>query len=195
VTQSVAEISPDLVERARRGDDAALEEVVRAAYGPVRRWALVQTGDPVEADDLTQDVLIRMIRRLDSYHGDSGFSTWLYAMTRNAAIDRFRSRARRTRLGDDPRIRWEAEAAAKHDPYNTLQTNELRTLIESFFEELPQRQREVFDLVELQGIPAPEVARLLGIEPVSVRANLFKARKRIRARILETSPEVAEDLS
>ena len=188
------EIPRDLVIRAREGDDAALSSLVEAAYPSVRRWALLHTGEAAEADDLTQDVLIRMIRRLDSFHGDARFGTWLYSMTRNAATDRFRKQRRRARLFEDRRAFIEPVPAGPEDPSRSIERRELGSILQTFFEELPQRQREVFDLVELQGMPATDVADLLGIEAVSVRANLFKARRRLRTRILEVRPEVAEDL-
>ena len=188
------EIPRDLVIRAREGDDVALRSLVEAAYPSVRRWALVHTGEAAEADDLTQDVLIRMIRQLDSFHGDARFETWLYSMTRNAATDRFRKQRRRARLCEDPRAYIELVPADSEDPSRSIERRELGSILQTFFEELPERQKEIFDLVELEGMPATEVAELLGIEPVSVRANLFKARRRLRARILEVRPEVAEDL-
>lgn len=68
----------DLVDGARQGDEAALKALTERAYPVVRRlWALVQTGDPMEADDLTQDVLVQMIRKMESFQGDARFSTWL----------------------------------------------------------------------------------------------------------------------
>jgi RNA polymerase sigma-70 factor (ECF subfamily) len=193
VSDHVLEIPPEIVGRAREGDEAALERLVRAAYPVVRRWALVRTGDPVEADDLTQDVLIRMIRKLDSYEGGSAFATWLYSVTRNAALDRFRGRRRRERLEEEARVRLHVVPSAAEDPARAVEGRDVERVVTVFFEELPERQREVFDLVELQGIPTARVAALLGIEPVSVRANLFKARRTIRERILESMPEVAED--
>lgn len=193
VSDHVPEISPEIVGRAREGDEAALEGLVRTAYPVVRRWALVRTGDPVEADDLTQDVLIRMIRKLDSYEGGSAFATWLYSVTRNAALDRLRGRRRRERVEEEARTRLHLMPSAAEDPARAVEGREVERVVTLFFEELPERQREVFDLVELQGMSTARVAALLGIEPVSVRANLFKARRTIRERILESMPEVAED--
>lgn len=164
------------------------------AYPAVRRWSLVQTGDPTDADDLTQDVLIQMIRKLDTFHGDAQFETWLYSITRNAALDRFRSSDRTKRRVADPRTYVQIVPQAAEDPSQRVEREELGSMLRCFFEELPDRQREIFDLVELQGFGASDVAERLGIEPVSVRANLFKARRRLRTRILELRPEVAEDL-
>ena len=188
------DVPGSVLERARRGDDDALEALVRAAYPAVRRWTLVQTGDAAEADDLTQDVLIRMIQKLDSFHGDAQFGTWLYSVTRNAATDRFRKQARRRRLATAPTAFEDLVPTGPEDPMKAVERREVSSLVRLFFAELPDRQREVFDLVELQGLSAAEASEMLGIEPVSVRANLFKARKRLRTRILEARPEVAEDV-
>lgn len=189
----VGELGPDLVREARSGDRDALQELVERAYPVVRRWCLVRTGDPADADDLTQDVLLQMIRRLDSFQGSSRFTTWLYSVVRNAAADRLRRDRRRARLNLDP----VAIERTRPDPHPRPDLGADRTLlgrmIRTFFDELPARQREVFDLTELQGMSAAEAAEILGIEPVSVRAHLFKARRALRARILECHPEVAEE--
>ncbi len=75
-----------------------------------------------------------------------------------------------------------------------LVRRELAGLLETFMRELPHRQREVFDLIELQGVPAKEVAKLIGIRAASVRGSLFKARGTLRRRILAAWPDVGEDL-
>ncbi len=189
------EFPSDLVDGARQGDERALRALTERAYPVVRRWALVHTGDPTEADDLTQDVLVQMIRKMESFQGDARFSTWLYTVTRNAASDRHRKQARRTRLAESPTAYLELVPKAANDPAKEAARRELGDMLSVFFEQLPGRQREIFDLVELQGLSGAEVSHLLGIEPVSVRAHLFKARKRLRRLILQTSPELVEDLS
>lgn len=193
MTETSTNIGPDLVARARDGDPEALSELVTLAYPTVRRWALVRTGDPTEADDLTQDVLVHVIERLDRYRGTSRFTTWLYAVTRNAAADRFRRGGRRRRLEDDPRTATEVTAEPAPTPDEGLRTSHIRDVVRTFFAELPPRQREIFDLADLQGLTSVQIAERLGIEPVSVRANLFKARRVLRARILERHPELLED--
>jgi len=194
VTGTSTDIGPDLVERARRGEPDALETLVARAYPAVRRWALVRTGDPAEADDLAQDVLVQVIQRLDSWEGASRFSTWLYTVTRNAATDRFRRLRRRHRHEEDPRAAGAVVADAPARPDELADRGEVAEVVRTFFEELPARQREVFDLADLQGLSSPEIARRLGIEAVSVRASLFKARRALRARILEAYPRLAEDV-
>jgi RNA polymerase sigma-70 factor (ECF subfamily) len=189
------DVGPDLVRKASDGDPDALRSLVERAYPMVRRWALVHTGDPTEAEDLTQDVLVHVIQRLDTFAGTSRFSTWLYAVTRNAATDRLRRQSRRVRRLDDPRARLEVTPDQADDPARGADRSHIRTVIAAFFGELPARQREVFELAELRGLPSAEIAEILGIEAVSVRAHLFKARKTLRQRILESHPELAEEWS
>ena len=189
------EFPSGLVDRARQGDERALRALTERAYPVVHRWALVHTGDPMEADDLTQDVLLQMIRKMESFQGDARFSTWLYTVTRNAASDRHRKQARRTRLAESPKAHLALVPKAANDPAKEAERRELGDMLSVFFEQLPGRQREIFDLVELQGLSGAEVSDLLGIEAVSVRAHLFKARKRLRSLILQASPELVEDFS
>ena len=185
------DIPGQLLVRAR-DDDNALSDLIDAAAPVVGRWALVQTGDPVEADDVTQEVLIRMIRNLDTLPEPPRLAGWLYTVTRNAATDRFRSRSRQRTAADSGDI-LEGAVSDISNPAMDAERVELGKVLRSAFDELPSRQREVFDLVELQGIPATEAAEILGIRATSVRGNLFKARRNLRQRILTVWPDVEED--
>lgn len=185
------DIPGQLLVRAR-DDDAALRDLIDATAPVVRRWALVQTGDATEADDLTQEVLIRMIRNLDALPESPRLAGWLYTVTKNAAADRFRSRSRRREATDSENI-LDAAASDAPNPATDAEHGELGDLLQASFRRLPRRQREVFDLVELQGIPATQAAEILGIRATSVRGNLFKARRNLRRQILAVWPDVQED--
>lgn len=185
------DIPGQLLARAR-DDDNALSDLIDAAAPVVRRWALVQTGDATEADDVTQEVLIRMIRNLDALPEPPRFAGWLYTVTRNAAADRFRSRSRQRTAADSENI-LQTAVSDSANPTRDAERGELGDLLLSAFHELPPRQREVFDLVELQGVPATEAAEILGIRATSVRGNLFKARRNLRRWILSAWPDVEED--
>jgi RNA polymerase sigma-70 factor (ECF subfamily) len=187
------EIDSELVSRAQAGDEEALRDLVSRAYPLVHRWALVRTGDPTEADDLTQDVLVQLVKRLDAYGHGARFTTWLYTVTRNAALDRHRRVRRRQQVYENPHARDAARAEPAPDPGVLADRFALVEVVRAFFQDLPPRQREVFDMGDLQGLTSVEIAERLGIEPVSVRAHLFKARRTLRARILERHPELAEE--
>ncbi len=190
---TTVEFGPELVRRAQEGDRAALRTLVESAYPLVRRWSLVRLADEADADDLTQEVMIQVIRRLKSFRGESLFTTWLYQLTRNAAVDKSRASVRRSRARERMAAELPAYAAVAPEVDESLRRQEQHALLRPFFDELPERQRAVFDLVELQDRPTKEVAEMLGIEPVSVRANLFKARRTLRQKIMEAYPRLMEE--
>jgi RNA polymerase sigma-70 factor (ECF subfamily) len=93
--------------------------------------------------------------------------------------------------------RWKTEVEA-NDSKQDLQARQIdrtriRSLVEAFVSDLPPRQREVFQLSELQGLSSQEVGTILGLAPGSVRAALLKARRSLRRRILEQHPEFVEE--
>ena len=184
-----------LVRRAQAGDQQALSEVLRRSYQQIHRWAISLTGDPDDADDVTQSVLILISRRIGQYRERSRFTTWLYRVTRNAAGDHFRRNRRRERA-----VKRSAEEAGdasyqEGTQLEELQASDVSDLVRALFVDLPDRQREVFDLVDLQDWTPVEVSQALDMKPVTVRAHLHRARRAIRKRILERHPELMEELS
>ncbi|UCF19486.1 MAG: RNA polymerase sigma factor [Gemmatimonadota bacterium] len=180
-----------LIRGAQAGEGAAFEDLVRRYYGQIYRWAVARTGDRDEAEDVTQETLLRLHRHLPSFDGRSRFSTWLYQVTRSAAADLHRKRARRERLA----LRVKRHTPVAVDPRgDEVVTDERRAsdLVKTFLEELSERQREVFDLVDLQGFSTVDVSEMLRMEPVTVRSHLFRARKAIRKKILAARPELVE---
>ncbi|MBI4546126.1 MAG: RNA polymerase sigma factor [Gemmatimonadetes bacterium] len=186
------ELVESLVRQAAAGDERAFGALVRQFYHQIHRWALVMAGDADEADDVTQEVLLRLYRYLPGYRGRARFSTWLYQVTRSAALGSLRRRVRR-RLAAAGLARWaDPVLEGETDPAAALDAARAADLVRTFFSELPPRQREVFDLADLKGFAPAEIAELLDMKPVTVRAHLFKARRAIRSRILERSPGLVE---
>ena len=187
------EPDPALVRRAKLGDRDALRALL-AEVGPVvGQWALARTGDPDDAADLAQEVLILMTRKLPSFRGDSRFLTWLFTVTRNQAIESHRSHARRERKMERLTSHLAQAAPPTRGPGSEIDEARIRTVVGTFLEELPQRQREVFQMAEIQGLSSPEIGQILRLEPGSVRAALFKARRALRSRILDQHPELVEE--
>lgn len=180
-----------LIRRAAEGDDDAFRAIVRRVHPRLHRWALAKTGDPDQADEAVQETLIRMHRGLPGFGGGSALTSWLYRILSNVVIDMHRSEAAR------PTVREEAvdampERSERPDPIQSIHAGRMARAVRDFFETLPPRQREVLELVDHQGMKAVDVAGMLEIEPVSVRASLFKARRTLRSEILERYPELME---
>lgn len=179
---------PTLISGAQGGDRGAFSRLAELVQGRVRGWAASFTDDADDAEDVTQDVLILVHRRLPQFEGKSRFSTWLYTITRNVALDRRRRTLRRER-----RMESMDAPADSVEIREMFDENALTSLVLRYFDELPARQREVFELSDIMGLSAPEVAEKLGMKAVTVRANLFKARRTIRQRMLEHHSSMLEE--
>lgn len=176
---------------ARSGDAAAFAELVARLQPKVIRWAVVYARDPDEAEDIAQLTFVTIHRQLDQFRGDGPFDAWVFRITRRVAMQGSRNIARWKRLSASPKAHSTREVYLT-DPGARVDRQRIAELIREFFAGLPARQREVFDLVDLQGYDPTEVASLLDAKPATIRANLFKARSTIRAQILARHPSWAE---
>lgn len=181
----------ELIRRAAGGDDHAFRLLVRQVHPRLQRWALARTGDPDAADEAVQRTLIRMHRGLAGFSGDAAVTSWLYRILSNSVIDMHRAETGPPTVAHEE-LDQMPEEADRSDPIRALHASRLTDAVRDFFDALPPRQREVMELVDFEGLQSVEVAEMLGIEPVSVRANLFKARRTIRERVLERHPELME---
>lgn len=178
----------ELVARSRAGQAAAFGELSRRLWSRLTAWAFRHSGDADEAEDIAQVVLLRLHDHVDAFEGRSKLTSWLYRITRNVAIDRRKRERRRADLLAAQGAPDEADGA--RDPGESLDARALAALISAHATALTARQREVFDLVDLQGEGVLEVATRLGVEPVTVRVLLSRARRTIRLRILEEHPRL-----
>lgn len=179
-----------LIAPAAYGDVAAFEQVVRALQPQVYRWALTFARDADDADEITQDTFIRVHRHLGEFRGESALEAWIYGITRRVALQRRRKSNRRKWLSES--VIPGLDNVYNTDPGGRVDRQRIAGYIRHFFTELPARQREVFDLVDLQGHEPAEVAGMLGLKQTTLRANLFKARAAIRANIIAAHPATAE---
>jgi RNA polymerase sigma factor (sigma-70 family) len=184
-------VDAQLASLASSGDDSAFTTLVTRFHPAVFRWALMFASDPDEAEDITQEVFVRTYRQLGQYRSDGPLDAWLYRMTRRAATQMRRTRKRRGRLALSPAAQPLRDVYTT-DPGGRVDRERAASLIRELFAKLPRRQREIFDLVDLQGFSPAEAAERTGMKPVSVRANLFKARKAIRETLLATHPAYRE---
>ena len=183
----------ELVARASVGDASAFGALVAALHPTVHRWALVFANDADEADDIVQETFVRMHLRLAQDRGDAPLEAWLYRIVRHAAGQRRRLASRRAKLSRLPKAQPERDVYLT-DPGARVDRQRLIDEVRAFFGRLPSRQREIFDLVDLQGYDPIEVALMTGIKPSTVRGNLFKARAAIRARLLAAHPASMETI-
>lgn len=174
----------ELTDRARKGEREALGRLAGALRPLVCRWALVMTGDPHDAEDVAQTVLMRMLESIEGFDGRSRVTSWVYRITRNASIDHRRRKARDRRLAERAERLARAETPRLRDPLDDIEMERTMRLVRTLLGRLPMRQREVFDLVDLQALTPKEAARLLEMNPTTLRVHLLRARRRLRGEML-----------
>ena len=174
----------ELAERAGKGEREALGRLAGALRPLICRWALVITGDPDDAEDVAQVVLMKTLGSIHSFDGRSRVTSWVYRITRNASLDQQHRKKRDLRLAD--RLGQLAQTATPRleNPLDNIEMKRTLRLIRTLLRKLPMRQREVFDLVDLQGLKPREAADLLEMNPNTLRVHLLRARRRMRREML-----------
>jgi RNA polymerase sigma-70 factor (ECF subfamily) len=168
-----------LVDRCRKGDLGAFEELYRQHAGRLYSVACRMVGNPSDAEDLLQEIFLSAHRKLDSFRGDSALGTWLYRLATNLCLDHLRSRAARTSqltgaLDDEPGL---ADAGSR-----TLADSALTRMdLERALAQLPEGCRAAFVLHDIEGLEHREVADALGIAEGTSKSQVHKARLRLRA--------------
>ena len=174
----------ELAERAGQGEREALGRLAGALRPLICRWALVITGDPQDAEDVAQIVLMKMLTSMEGFDGRSRVTSWVYRITRNASLDHQRRKKQDQRLAEKAEWLARAETPRLDDPLDDIDMKRTLRLIRTLLRELPMRQREVFDLVDLQGLEPREAAELLEMNPNTLRVHLLRARRRMRSEML-----------
>jgi RNA polymerase sigma-70 factor (ECF subfamily) len=180
----VDEPDPQVVKAARSGDLGAFEALVRRYQGDVWRLSYHLVRDETVADDITQDAFVRAFRFMRRYRGDAKFSTWLFSIARNCAMDELRRSARRTRVVQ----RVEAELQSPPQPGEQVGI-EIRELIGR----LPLELREPIVLIDMFGMSYREVARIMRVPEGTIKSRVHRARHllagELRPRREESSHE------
>ena len=168
-----------LVERCRRGELGAFEEVYRAHSGRLYGLVLRMVGNPADAEDLLQEIFLSAHRKLDGFRGESALGTWLYRLATNQCLDHLRSRSTRAgqltdALEDEPAL---PDARSRAVAEETVAKMDL----ERALAQLPDGCRAAFLLYDVEGLEHREVAEALGIAEGTSKSQVHKARLKLRA--------------
>jgi RNA polymerase sigma-70 factor (ECF subfamily) len=167
-----------LVRRARRGDAAAFEALVRRHYRAAYAVALAVLGNAMDAEDVTQDAFVRAVQRMDELREAERFKGWLLQIVRNRSRNYSSYRRLRTTRPLDS-----VSAAAAANPGRDAERAELRGALESALAELSEVQRQVVLLHDMEGWKHREIAESLAISEGMSRQHLMAARRALRERL------------
>lgn len=175
----------DIIQKACSGDLASYQEFIRLYSPRVHAIAYQMVGNSIDAQDIAQEVFVRLYRSLHTYKPRFTFTTWLYRLTVNHSIDYLRKHRRHNNISlenvqDELMLRDSALS-----PDKSLELNEWKGAIQKISEGLTWKQRKVFVLRELQGFSTDEIAQILKCHVSTVRVHLSKARRHVKNALLK----------
>ncbi len=181
------------------GNVPSLEEVVRDHAPRVYNLARRMLNNDDDAEDVTQEVFLRVVQKLPEFRGESDITTWLHRITVNVALYHRQRRAAQNenrvhdpletvledKVPSGPSRQWSA------GPEEVLQDREAQALIEQAIADLPEVYRDVFVLADVEGLPNQEISDLLGLSLSAVKSRLHRARLMLRNALAPHFEEVA----
>jgi len=176
-----------LMLRFKAGDARAFEVLVRRHRTPVFSFLVRLTGDRARAEDLTQEAFLKVVKASAAWEERARFTTWLFAIARNLAVDESRRQAFRRAeplepVRPDERRRDEA-AAEDPPPDRAADAAMIRPKLEAALQALPPEQREVFLLREYSGLKFAEIAEVTGTPENTVKSRMRYALEALRAEL------------
>jgi RNA polymerase sigma-70 factor (ECF subfamily) len=191
----------ELIAAILAGDEAAFADLVDRYKDRLYRLLGRYCRDPVECEDLLQEVFLKVFRKLDTFQHESAFYTWVYRIAVNAATDHVsRASYRRLRLVEDDAVfdgssAQGAEAREQQSPAAPLMQAELAAITRSIVDELPEKYRTILMLREFEDLSYTEIAEVLQCNLGTVESRLFRARQRFRQILERTHPELIPGLA
>jgi RNA polymerase sigma-70 factor (ECF subfamily) len=180
-----------LVKRVQRGDKSAFDLLVRKYQHKVVKLVLRYVRNPAEAEDIAQEAFIKAYRALPQFRGDSAFYTWMYRIAINTAKNSLASRDRSPIAYDldlnDPEESHSVQAKLQDPdtPEGMALTEEIRLIVNSAIEGLPEELKTAIVLRELDGLSYEEIAAAMECPVGTVRSRIFRAREAIDKRLRE----------
>lgn len=180
----MAEPSAETIQRAQAGDQAAIAALVTEQQRYVYSIAMSLLHDPDEAADLTQDALIRMLRALGSYRGETRLTTWLYRLVVNLGIDRLRRRgAPPIRLDDEGTDLDFPSADPAADAPAVVERAEEARAVRDAVAQLPEAQRLALTLHYFEDLRYEDIAEVMGVPLNTVKSHIRRGKERLAAML------------
>ena len=185
-----------LIARLQAGDDTAVQELADRYGSRIYQLALRHMKNREDAEEVAQDVLLKVYRKVGAFRGDAALSSWIYRITFNTAMSRLRT-SRLARAAEHERERALAAAAAAQPesrtprqpadwsrmPDESLLRQQLRDAVTAAIEELPEIYREPVVLRDIQGLSTEEASSRLRVKDQTLKSRLHRGRLMLRERL------------
>ena len=184
--------APAFIDKLREGDEAAYETLIDRYSGDIYALLYRLTGNPEEAEDLTQDTFLRVVRSIKTFRGESELRTWLFRIAINESRNRFRWWKRRKRdltisldanIGESETRFSDTLAASTVSPEESALIHEREDALNAALFEIPTVYREAIVLCDTEGMSYEETATALGISIGTVKSRISRGREELRRRL------------
>jgi RNA polymerase sigma-70 factor (ECF subfamily) len=183
---------PETIHLAQRGDAAAFEDLYQAHSRRVYALCLRMVGNPTEAEDLTQEAFVQAYRKIQTFRGDSSFSTWLHRVTVNIVLMKFR-RKKHAEVSLEEYTERDEESPSSRSEFGEADlrlTGSIdRINLQRAIEQLPPGFKAIFILHDVQGYKHEEIGEILGCSSGNSKSQLHKARMRLRTLLKRGADE------
>ena len=183
------------VHRLQARSQAAFDQLVALFEQPVYRFVYRLIDDPADAPDVTQEVFIKVFRKIDSFRGDCSLKTWIYRIAINEAANRRRwfSRHRRNTIsiegeenGGSAEGSWFVDR--RESPFDTVQRKQVMDIIQKCLRGIDSRLRSAVVLRDLEGLEYSEIASVLDVPLGTVKSRILRGREALKARLQHELP-------
>lgn len=183
------------VHRLQSRSQAAFDQLVALFEQPVYRFVYRLIDDPADAPDVTQEVFIKVFRKIDSFRGDCSLKTWVYRIAINEAANRRRwfSRHRRNTISIDGEENgapaensWFVDR--RESPFDTVQRKQVMDIIQKCLRGVDPRLRSAVVLRDLEGLEYSEIASVLDVPLGTVKSRILRGREALKARLQRELP-------
>jgi RNA polymerase sigma-70 factor (ECF subfamily) len=183
-SQSTTAVVDELIERCLRGDQHAWEQIVRLHWRKVFNVAYKFVGKHDEAEDLTQDIFLKIFKSLDTFDRRANFQTWLISVSRNLCIDHYRS-VRKERETIDRDVDPGELTPVSHEvsPYAALEQRDRVSLLREALNELPETLRTAVLLRDIRELTYQEIADTLRLPEGTVKSRINRGRTELARQI------------
>jgi RNA polymerase sigma-70 factor (ECF subfamily) len=174
----------ELIDRLSRGDMTAFRELVESYKKKMYYFALDLVGDPADAEDVSQEVFLKVFRSFKTFKRDAKLSSWLYRIAYNAAIDHLRRRSLAPQAVEDTVLDASSggfsDSPSSQNPVQAAENSLLQTRIEKALEKVSSQERAVFLLRHYNELRLNEIAETMQISIGSVKSYLFRCVRKLQ---------------
>ncbi len=189
-----------LVRGLKCGSAGSFEQLLERYQNSIYSFVYRLLDDPNEAPDVTQEVFLKVFRKIGEFREDSSLKTWLYRIAVHEASNRRRWFARHrlrevangAHAGNEGRD-WELPASAAETPFDSVQRREVRMALEYGLRQLDERLRQAVVLRDIEGLGYNEIAAMLGIAPGTVKSRILRGREALKKRLQHRLPALAPE--